>query len=164
MPHQVLNARHDQAEAQIVAQAGERGAVTVATRMAGRGTDIVLGPGVAALGGLHVICCQHNPSRRLDRQLIGRAARQGDPGSAETFRTLGTPGTPGGGDSLPSVLLPLCRKQDDEGAVLLPAWLLRRWAARLQARDEARQIRQRRRLLEQDREWERRLSFSTLRA
>ena len=164
VPHRVLNARHDQAEARIVALAGARGAVTVATRMAGRGTDIVLGPGVAALGGLHVICCQHNPSRRLDRQLIGRAARQGDPGSAETFSTLGTPGTPGGGDRLPSVLLPLCRKQDDEGAVVVPAWLLRSWAARLQARDEARQIRQRRRLLEQDREWERRLSFSTLHA
>ena len=164
VPHQVLNARHDQAEAQIVAQAGERGAVTVATRMAGRGTDIVLGSGVAALGGLHVICCQRNPSRRLDRQLIGRAARQGDPGSAETYSTLATPGCPGEGDRLPSVLLPLCRKQDDEGAVLVPAWLLRRWAARLQARDEAQQIHQRRRLLEQDREWERHLSFSTLRA
>ena len=161
--HQVLNARHDQAEALIVAQAGARGAVTVATRMAGRGTDIVLGPGVAELGGLHVICCQRNPSRRIDRQLIGRAARQGDPGSAETYSTLCTAGTPVERDSLPSMLRAMCRKQDDEGTVLLlPAWLLRGWAARLQARVETQEIRQRRRLLEQDREWERRLSFATL--
>ena len=161
VPHQVLNARHDRAEAQIVALAGARAAVTVATRMAGRGTDIVLGAGVAALGGLHVICCQHNPSRRLDRQLIGRAARQGDPGSAETLRTLDAAK---GRASLPSGLLQLCRKHDDEGALLLPDWLLRRWSVRLQVEEELREIRQRRRLLEQDREWERRLSFSTLRA
>jgi preprotein translocase subunit SecA len=158
VPHQVLNARHDQAEAQIVARAGERGAVTVATRMAGRGTDIVLGAGVAALGGLHVICCQDNPSRRLDRQLIGRAARQGDPGSAVTYRTLEdtrrrAPWLSG--------LLRLGRKLDDEGAFVLPAWLLRHWAARLQTQDEDAQVRQRRRLLEQDREWERRLNSTT---
>jgi preprotein translocase subunit SecA len=162
--HQVLNARHDQAEAQIVAMAGTRGAVTVATRMAGRGTDIVVGDGVAALGGLHVICCQHNPSRRLDRQLIGRAARQGDPGSAETFRTLEALGINREREGLPSALLQRCRIRDDAGALALPAWLVRSWAARLQAREEARQIRQRRRLLEQDREWERRLSFSSLHA
>jgi preprotein translocase subunit SecA len=159
--HQLLNARHDQAESQIVARAGERGCVTVATRMAGRGTDIVLGPGVAELGGLHVICCQDNPSPRLDRQLIGRAARQGDPGSAETFRTLDTATRR---ESWTSRLLRVCRKHDDDGAFALPSWLVRHWAARLQAEDEARQRRQRRRLLEQDREWERRLSFTTLHA
>ena len=159
--HRLLNARHDQAEAQIVARAGESRAVTVATRMAGRGTDIVLGAGVAALGGLHVICCQDNPSARLDRQLVGRAARQGDPGSAETYSTLDEARRR---DAWPSGLLRRCRKLDDEGAFVLPAWWLRHWSARLQAEDEARQIRQRRRLLEQDQEWERRLSFTTLHA
>jgi preprotein translocase subunit SecA len=73
-------------EATVVARAGQRGAVTVATHMAGRGTDITLGPGVAALGGLHVLCCQDNASARLDRQFVGRAARAGDPGSAELWR------------------------------------------------------------------------------
>ena len=68
--------------------AGERGSVTVATNMAGRGTDIPLGPGVAALGGLHVIAVERNDSRRIDRQLIGRCARQGDPGSFESILSL----------------------------------------------------------------------------
>ena len=89
--HQVLNARHDLLEATIVAGAGAAGCVTVATNMAGRGTDIALAPGVAERGGLHVICCQHNSARRIDRQLIGRCARQGDPGSAETLLSLDAP-------------------------------------------------------------------------
>jgi preprotein translocase subunit SecA len=86
--HQVLNARHHAAEAQIVARAGERGRVTVATNMAGRGTDIQLGPGVAELGGLHVICTELHESARIDRQLVGRCARQGDPGSSRQFLAL----------------------------------------------------------------------------
>jgi preprotein translocase subunit SecA len=86
--HVVLNAKQDQGEAQIVAQAGQAGRVTVATNMAGRGTDIMLGPGVAERGGLHVILTEFNESRRIDRQLIGRCARQGDPGSAETIVAL----------------------------------------------------------------------------
>ena len=81
--HVVLNARQDRAEAEVVARAGEAGRVTVATNMAGRGTDIVLGPGVAEKGGLHVILTGFHDSRRIDRQLVGRAARQGDPGSFE---------------------------------------------------------------------------------
>ena len=85
--HEVLNAAHDRAEAEIVAGAGRAGQVTVATNMAGRGTDIPLAAEVAAGGGLHVIACQHNASRRIDRQLHGRAARQGDPGSIETLLT-----------------------------------------------------------------------------
>lgn len=88
IPHRLLNARQDAAEAQIVARAGSRGAVTVATNMAGRGTDIVLGSGVSQLGGLHVINLEVNDSRRVDRQLFGRAARQGDPGSCETLVSL----------------------------------------------------------------------------
>jgi preprotein translocase subunit SecA len=80
--HEVLNARQDQREAEIVSQAGQRGRVTVATNMAGRGTDIKLGVGVAELGGLHVIGTERHEAERIDRQLAGRAGRQGDPGSA----------------------------------------------------------------------------------
>ena len=83
--HVVLNARNDAREAEIVAQAGTGGQVTVATNMAGRGTDILLSTEIAARGGLHVINCQLNKARRIDRQLIGRCARQGDPGSVETW-------------------------------------------------------------------------------
>lgn len=86
--HRVLNARQDQDEAEIVGQAGQRERVTVATNMAGRGTDIQLGPGVERLAGLHVIATQRNDSRRVDRQLYGRCGRQGDPGSTEAFLSL----------------------------------------------------------------------------
>ncbi|OYY94831.1 MAG: hypothetical protein B7Y41_04485 [Hydrogenophilales bacterium 28-61-23] len=82
IPHRVLNARQDADEAQVVAEAGQPGAVTVATNMAGRGTDIHLGPMVAEKGGLHVILTEYHDSARIDRQLFGRCARQGDPGSA----------------------------------------------------------------------------------
>jgi len=82
IPHRVLNARQDLDEAQVVAEAGQPGVVTVATNMAGRGTDIHLGPGVAEKGGLHVILTEYHDSSRIDRQLFGRCARQGDPGSA----------------------------------------------------------------------------------
>ncbi len=84
LTHEVLNARQDADEAGIVARAGQRGQITVATNMAGRGTDIALGPGVADLGGLHVIAAGKNDARRLDRQLTGRCARQGEPGSCVT--------------------------------------------------------------------------------
>jgi preprotein translocase subunit SecA len=84
----VLNARQDAREAEIVSSAGEPGRVTVATNMAGRGTDIALGAGVQALGGLHVIATERHESRRIDRQLFGRAGRQGDPGSGETIVSL----------------------------------------------------------------------------
>jgi len=83
--HEVLNAKQHQREAQIVARAGQRGAVTIATNMAGRGTDIKLGEGVAALGGLHVIGTERHESRRIDNQLRGRSGRQGDPGSSRFF-------------------------------------------------------------------------------
>jgi preprotein translocase subunit SecA len=81
LPHTVLNARHIAKEAEIVAQAGQRGQITVSTNMAGRGTDIRLGDGVAELGGLHVICTELHDSARIDRQLVGRCGRQGDPGT-----------------------------------------------------------------------------------
>jgi preprotein translocase subunit SecA len=82
---QLLNGRQDAEEAAIVAEAGRMGAITVATNMAGRGTDIRLAPNVAQRGGLHVIAAQRHESQRIDRQLVGRAARQGDPGSAQCF-------------------------------------------------------------------------------
>jgi preprotein translocase subunit SecA len=86
--HSVLNAKYHQQEAEIVARAGQRSAVTIATNMAGRGTDIKLGPGVADTGGLHVIGTERHEARRIDRQLRGRCARQGDPGSSHFFISL----------------------------------------------------------------------------
>lgn len=86
--HQVLNAINHEQEAQIVELAGMRDAVTVATNMAGRGTDIKLGPGVSELGGLHVILTERHDSSRIDRQLIGRSGRQGDPGSSQVMVSL----------------------------------------------------------------------------
>ncbi|MBR2633102.1 MAG: SEC-C domain-containing protein [Lentisphaeria bacterium] len=88
IPHNVLNAKNHAREAEIVARAGEIGAVTVATNMAGRGTDIKLQKGVAELGGLHVIGSSRHDSRRIDRQLRGRCSRQGDPGSSKFYVSL----------------------------------------------------------------------------
>jgi preprotein translocase subunit SecA len=86
--HLVLNAQNAAQEAEIIAHAGEAGRVTIATNMAGRGTDILLGPGVAAAGGLHVVLSEMHDAARIDRQFIGRAARQGDPGSFRLFLSL----------------------------------------------------------------------------
>lgn len=86
--HNVLNAKYHELEANIVAQAGQKGQVTIATNMAGRGTDIVLGEGVAELGGLAIIGTERHESRRIDNQLRGRAGRQGDPGSSQFFLSL----------------------------------------------------------------------------
>ena len=86
--HNVLNARQDAEEAEIIGQAGVAGQVTVATNMAGRGTDIKLGPGVTDLGGLHVLATEYHDARRIDRQLFGRCGRQGDPGSYEMIASL----------------------------------------------------------------------------
>lgn len=86
--HNVLNAKYHEKEAMIVAQAGQKGQVTIATNMAGRGTDIVLGDGVAELGGLAIIGTERHESRRIDNQLRGRASRQGDPGSSQFFLSL----------------------------------------------------------------------------
>ena len=86
--HSVLNAKYHEQEAEIVARAGQKGSVTIATNMAGRGTDIKLGAGVGELGGLHVLCTERHESRRIDRQLRGRCSRQGDPGSSHFFISL----------------------------------------------------------------------------
>jgi preprotein translocase subunit SecA len=88
IPHEVLNAKHHEKEAQIVAGAGQRGQVTISTNMAGRGTDIVLGPGVVDLGGLHILGTERHESRRIDNQLRGRSGRQGDPGSSRFYLAL----------------------------------------------------------------------------
>ena len=156
LPHVVLNARNDSEEAAIVARAGEPGRITVTTNMAGRGTDIPLAPGVAQRGGLHVICCQHNSSPRIDRQLHGRAGRQGDPGSVETILSLE--------DGLLARTLPAWLRAALAGIAgrkrPLPAWLGARLAWYPQKLEERRQRAERRLLLEQDERAERRLSFA----
>jgi preprotein translocase subunit SecA len=86
--HQVLNAKYHHLEAEIISRSGQAGCITVATNMAGRGTDIKLDDAAEKAGGLHVICCEKNDSRRVDRQLIGRCARQGDPGSYKAICSL----------------------------------------------------------------------------
>ena len=88
IPHEVLNAKYHDKEAEIVAQAGQKGAVTISTNMAGRGTDIVLGEGVKELGGLQIIGTERHESRRIDNQLRGRAGRQGDPGASRFYISL----------------------------------------------------------------------------
>jgi preprotein translocase subunit SecA len=88
LAHRVLNAQQDKDEAEIIAQAGQRGQITVATNMAGRGTDIILGQGIEKLGGLHVISTERHTARRIDRQLFGRCGRQGDAGSYELLASL----------------------------------------------------------------------------
>ena len=88
VPHEILNAKQHEKEAEIVAMAGQKGRVTIATNMAGRGTDIVLGEGVRELGGLHILGSERHESRRIDNQLRGRSGRQGDPGSSRFYLAL----------------------------------------------------------------------------
>jgi len=88
IPHTVLNAKNHEGEAEIISQAGQKGAVTISTNMAGRGTDIVLGEGVTDLGGLHILGTERHESRRIDNQLRGRSGRQGDPGSSRFYLAL----------------------------------------------------------------------------
>ncbi|WP_353893763.1 preprotein translocase subunit SecA [Proteinivorax hydrogeniformans] len=88
VPHKVLNAKHHEQEAEIITDAGQKGAVTIATNMAGRGTDIVLGDGVREVGGLYIIGTERHESRRIDNQLRGRAGRQGDPGVSQFYISL----------------------------------------------------------------------------
>ncbi|NNM52298.1 MAG: preprotein translocase subunit SecA [Pseudomonadales bacterium] len=120
--YRILNARQDKEEAAIIAGAGEAGRVTVATNMAGRGTDIALGAGVEEVGGLHVILTEFHTSRRIDRQLIGRCGRQGDRGSAEAIVSLG--------DELFAHFQPRLQRRcaawmSRHGRSELPRWMLR---------------------------------------
>jgi preprotein translocase subunit SecA len=126
LPLQCLDARQDASEAALIAEAGQPGCITVATRMAGRGVDIRLHPRAAQAGGLHVLNCQDNPARRLDEQLFGRTARQGDPGSVEHWR-VGAP------RSLYSV--------SALGAWRDVAWRFRQRAREARAADERRRLR-----------------------
>jgi preprotein translocase subunit SecA len=156
LAHVVLNAKQDREEALIVAAAGAAGRITVATNMAGRGTDILLQAGVAERGGLHVILSEYNESRRIDRQLFGRSARQGDPGSGEAFVALD--------DELfatqvPRLAAALARWSGRQGRPV-PAWalaLLRRLA---QGTAERRNREAREGTLKQDRRLAQVLAFS----
>jgi preprotein translocase subunit SecA len=151
--HAVLNARYDSSEAEIVSRAGEIGRITVATNMAGRGTDIVLTERVVKLGGLHVICCQHNAARRIDRQLQGRCARRGEPGSVETLLSLDSPLI---ARALPSWIRVWIHRHEE----LRPRWLVAALAAWIQRSEERRQRAQREHLFKQDLLLDRRLFFS----
>ena len=153
VPHRVLNARHHGEEAALVARAGEPGSVTVTTNMAGRGTDIQLAPGVAARGGLHVICCQHNASARIDRQLHGRAGRQGDPGSVETLLSADQGLL---ARSWPEVLRRALRRRSAPLSGVAAALLV--WWP--QWREQRRQRAQRRLMLDADRRAQQRLAFA----
>ncbi|TWT98028.1 preprotein translocase subunit SecA [Botrimarina colliarenosi] len=146
--HTVLNARHVAKEAEIVAAAGGQGRVTVATNMAGRGTDIKLGEGVHDLGGLHVICSELHESRRIDRQLIGRCGRQGDPGSYRQFLSLDDEIlVQGFGPRRYKRLIERGKKSKDASLSGLESLFMR-----AQARVERRQFRERKVLLYQDKE------------
>ncbi len=170
--HRVLDARNDDHEAQIIAGAGQAGAVTVATAMAGRGTDIGLGPGVAEAGGLHVVLCQDNRCARLDRQFIGRAGRQGEPGSAEIWHapnadghgeTSAAAGAEAGVDAVagtPAQALTAITS----ALPARPGWWLGAHKALQQRLHQSREMRRRRRLLEQELSWEKQLRFKHLHA
>ncbi len=144
--HRVLNARQHAVEAEIVAEAGQPRRVTVATNMAGRGTDILLAESVRAAGGLHVIGCELHSSPRIDRQLIGRCARQGDPGSCQFFLSLE--------DDLLQQACPLAairwRKRWPSGELSVWRWMRTFWSA--QRRVERRQRRERKQLLRRERD------------
>lgn len=152
LPHAVLNARQDSAEARVIAHAGEAGQITVATNMAGRGTDIVLPAAVAGRGGLHVICCQHNVSGRIDRQLLGRCARRGEPGSTQTLLALDQPLI---GRWVPGWVV---RRISSNGCER-PQWLAQRLVRFAQRVEERRERTLRRELLRRDIRATRSLSF-----
>jgi preprotein translocase subunit SecA len=155
LAYALLNAKQDAEEARVVAEAGQPGRITVATNMAGRGTDILLGPGVDAQGGLHVILTEFHDSRRVDRQLVGRCARQGDPGSSEAIV------------SLEDELFDLCAPRAAatlrhalQGGARVPPLVfaaLRRWC---QDATERRQAATRRAQVKQDRQLHRALAFT----
>lgn len=142
--HAVLNARQDREEARVIAEAGRAGQVTVATNIAGRGTDIALEEGVAERGGLHVISCQHNASRRIDRQLVGRCARRGDPGSAQSLLALDKP-------LIRRIAPRWFARLAPRGGFETPKWLVHALVRAPQRMEERRQYAQRRELLQRER-------------
>ena len=148
LPHQVLNAYREAIEAAIVAGAGAPGCITVATNMAGRGTDIPLAPGVAERGGLTLICCQHNASARIDRQLIGRCARRGDPGTAVTLLAAN--------QALIAPLFPRwLRARFPQNGLHTPQWLIGLVVRLPQWFEERRARAARQAMLERDSAWDR---------
>jgi preprotein translocase subunit SecA len=151
LPHQVLSARQDREEASVVVRAGEAARITVATRMAGRGTDIRLGPGVAETGGLAVISTEVGEARRIDRQIFGRCGRQGAPGSYEQLVSSE--------DRLLAIHLPgWLRRAPRRALALGPLGILLTKTA--QRAEERRSALARRRLLESERVLEQLLAFS----
>lgn len=156
IPHAVLNAQFDAEEAERVTRAGWVGQITVTTNMAGRGTDISLGQGVAALGGLHVLCCQFNRSRRIDRQLEGRCARQGDPGSVETW--LAADMRELAGKAWVQALV-RCVRQDADGRLKVSGAVLKGLTGLAQWRVGRADRRARQALLQMEAEWDLGLSF-----
>ncbi len=152
LPHVVLNAAQDRHEAEVIARAGERGRVTIATNMAGRGVDIVLGEGVARLGGLCVLMSERHDAGRIDRQLLGRSGRHGEPGSAEAILSLEDP------------LLEFSRSRLLRAAARLPGWI-GQWAGRAafdraQRKAERTHSRMRRELVRHDQRLGNLLAFS----
>ena len=156
IPHRVLNAKQDKDEASIIAEAGQPGAITVATNMAGRGTDIALGEGVEDQGGLHVLALSRNESRRVDRQLYGRSARQGQPGSAEAMLSLQDPALE---QFYSSAMLRLMAKFAT-GKRPLWSWLSRPLLRLPQQSHEREQHRSRKLLMKEDKKLQRILAFS----
>jgi preprotein translocase subunit SecA len=148
----VLNARQDRHEASVIAQAGEPAQITVTTNMAGRGTDIVVPDRTARIGGLHVICCQVNSSRRIDRQLMGRCGRRGDAGSAQRLISLDKP--------LISRVLPRwITERVSRSGLEHPQWIVRSFISWAQRVEEGRQRAQRRNLLRADIDAQNRVTF-----
>ncbi|MEO8202766.1 MAG: preprotein translocase subunit SecA [Betaproteobacteria bacterium] len=154
--HNILSAKQDEEEANVISSAGEAGRVTIATNMAGRGTDIKLAPGVDAMGGLHVILSERHEAGRIDRQLIGRCARQGDPGRAEAILSLEDPMLePYRGGPLEWLARGFAVFGDFVGGPALRAWI-----GFAQYRTERAQSRVRRNLLKSDKQMGDILSFS----
>jgi preprotein translocase subunit SecA len=146
LEHQVLNAVRHAEEAQIVAGAGQAGRITVATNMAGRGTDIKLGRGVAELGGLHVIATERHEAGRIDRQLFGRSARQGDPGSAGAMVSLEDELVGRHGPALSAWLRRRHGRREREITSALAGWVF----DRAQSKAERLALRQRKSVLQTD--------------
>jgi len=156
IPHQVLNARQDTDEAEVVKRAGQKGRITVATNMAGRGTDIKLAPGIAELGGLHVIASEPHEARRIDRQLYGRCGRQGDPGSCELFFSLEDELVQSYGPITLMRLLRIFRISKNSGS----SWIDRIILNRTQKSAERHHARIRKQLLKLDQQVNKMLAFS----
>jgi preprotein translocase subunit SecA len=156
LPRQVLNAKQDGEEAEIISRAGESGRITIATNMAGRGTDIKLGKGVKELGGLYVIATERHEAARIDRQLAGRGGRQGDPGTFEAILSLEDPLLESGRGGLIGVFV--------KKAIVFPDALRKRLSRRVilraQKRIEHYHLRIRKELFRQDQQQGSLLSFS----